>query len=305
MKESLPPDWSSASPSSSRATGKFRSGAMRSTSCSNSTISSGSPVQPGARRLDQPTSERGEKSGTFRAQEALPRVDPSAGTSPASTSSTDRVSAPAIRGFFDHGSRLMDPGKVRHRSSDAKVIRQEANVRDTGTTSKSPHQFVVLLRVEVAVSVQHDRNRGVAGHRSDMLRVSPSATQRRRRSVGDRGCGMVQAGCSDRRRRTRRRKSVPAPGIPPATRGPGPRDGPAERRGETARRRRTRGVAPFGPRLFVFGGPKVMWPPMLTSVSAMSTRRRRRSTRFHRRPSISPSRRPPNAPLNTKDRYAS
>jgi len=34
-------------------------------------------------------------------------------------------------------------------------------VRDAGAKGKSLHQLVVLLRVEVAVSVQHDRDRRV------------------------------------------------------------------------------------------------------------------------------------------------
>ena len=49
----------------------------------------------------------------------------------------------------------------------------------------------------------------------------------------------------------------------------------------------------------VFGGPKLMCPPMSTSVSATWTRRRSRSTRPHRSPSISPSLRPPSPPRST------
>ena len=44
-------------------------------------------------------------------------------------------------------------------------------MRDAGARRKSLHQFVVLLRVEVAVSVQHDGDRCVTGHRGDVLGV--------------------------------------------------------------------------------------------------------------------------------------
>jgi hypothetical protein len=47
----------------------------------------------------------------------------------------------------------------------------ESNVRYAGARRKSPHQFVVLLRVEVSVSVQHDGDRRVAGHRGHMLGI--------------------------------------------------------------------------------------------------------------------------------------
>lgn len=73
-------------------------------------------------------------------------------------------------------------------------------MRNAGARGKSLHQFVVLLRVQVAVSVQHDRDRGVAGHRGDMLGVCSLSDPERDRGVPEIVyTEWFEAGCSNRR----------------------------------------------------------------------------------------------------------
>ncbi len=73
-------------------------------------------------------------------------------------------------------------------------------MRHAGARRKSPHQFVVLLRVEVSVSVQHDGDRGVARHGGELLGVGSLGDPERDGGVPEIvHTEWFEAGCSNRR----------------------------------------------------------------------------------------------------------
>ena len=135
--------------------------------------------------------------------------------------------------------------------TSAGPVKPAQNVRSAGAPRDAPfesvHQFVVLLRVEVTVPVEHDGYRRVARHHRDLLRVrAVGDPERLRRCAADREC------VAERARRPRLPASRSADGrawlesaSPRATGTPTGRRPRWQWRVEPARRRRSGGVAPI------------------------------------------------------------
>jgi hypothetical protein len=153
----------------------------------------------------------------------------------------------------------------------------------------------VRLGEQVAVAVQHEAGRGVAGPHGDLLRGGAGRDPQRHRRVPQ----VVDAQAPGRPaarvagRQMRLRNAVTRSGPPADERNTGSVGRPGARRC-SASSSTTRPGSPIRRRLArVLGGPNSSRPSTSTTVSATSTVPASRSTRLRRSPASSPMRSPP------------